>query len=372
MRFRKGDVLLGKLRPNLRKCVLAPFDGYCSTDIIVLRSYDGVDREFAAAMLSSEAVGAVAERTAAGTKMPRTSWKELRNTEVFCPSEDEQTAIAHRLISLQRAIAATATNVRKLSVAREGLVDDLLTRGLDANGELRSPASVAAHLYQRSPLGTVPTSWKVGPLDRWLIDKPRNGYSPVEAPAFAGTYMLGLGCLRLDGFHPCQLKFAPTGDARVSTALLDDGDLLISRANTRQLVGLAGVYRSVGHPCIYPDLMMKLRVSNETTPEFLELVLQASSARRQIQAAASGTSGSMVKISGATVRALQIPRIPLPEQQRILERMAAVRQLIAAEQDQLRKLKLLKAALADDLLTGRVRVTQLLADEPEPELQGAG
>ena len=41
-RFKKGDILYGKLRPNLNKVYFANFDGVCSTDIMVLRSINGV------------------------------------------------------------------------------------------------------------------------------------------------------------------------------------------------------------------------------------------------------------------------------------------------------------------------------------------
>src|SRR5450759_3529023 len=75
--FERDDILFGKLRPNLRKCVLAPFPGYCSTDIIVLRARGEMDPGFAAKTLQSEQVFGQAVKTAVGTKMPRTSWAAL-------------------------------------------------------------------------------------------------------------------------------------------------------------------------------------------------------------------------------------------------------------------------------------------------------
>lgn len=113
--------------------------------------------------------------------------------------------------------------------------------------------------------------------------------------------MLGLGCLTPSGFRPLQLKNAPLSDLRTERAILNDGDLLISRANTRELVGLSGRFRAFGTPCIYPDLMMRLKPNGRITPEYLEITLRAPETRRQIQAAASGTSGSMVKISSSVV-----------------------------------------------------------------------
>ncbi len=137
--FQSGDILFGKLRPNLRKCVVAPFNGYCSTDILVLRSNPGIDPSFAGKVLRSERVGVAAERTAVGTKMPRTSWKHLSKLDVFCPGLPEQSKIAQILDNLDTTIHKTEAIIFKLKAVKQGLQHDLLTRGIDANGDLRPP-----------------------------------------------------------------------------------------------------------------------------------------------------------------------------------------------------------------------------------------
>ena len=196
-------------------------------------------------------------------------------------------------------------------------------------------------------------SFKLGQL---LSEDPRNGYSPVETVEMTGLFALGLGCLTPAGFAPSQLKPIPARDPAIKRALLNDGDLLISRSNTRELVGAAGRYRDIGFPCIYPDLMMRLRPTEDILPEFLELSLRSGSLRRQIQAAAQGTSGSMVKISAATVRALTIKLPRLSEQDRILRAMQPWDETLANLEVRLEKLRLVKKGLMDDLLSGKVRV----------------
>jgi type I restriction enzyme S subunit len=83
--FNAGDTLYGKLRPNLRKSVIAPFRGYCSTDILVLRAREGAASRFLGALLQAEGVASAAIGSAIGTKMPRTSWSALRSVSVFAP-----------------------------------------------------------------------------------------------------------------------------------------------------------------------------------------------------------------------------------------------------------------------------------------------
>ncbi|MCL4745764.1 MAG: restriction endonuclease subunit S, partial [Burkholderiaceae bacterium] len=162
--FRSNDVLFGKLRPNLRKCVLAPFDGYCSTDIVVLRAKPGIDPRFLARVFQTESVGAEAEKTAIGTKMPRTSWGQLKHHLVFAPHLDEQSAIARILDTLDTQIERTQALIAKLEQVKEGLLHDLLTRGVDENGELRPSAEDAPELYKASALGLIPREWEAIPL----------------------------------------------------------------------------------------------------------------------------------------------------------------------------------------------------------------
>jgi len=286
----------------------------------------------------------------------------IRQMVLPSPSPEVQSKIARVLDTLDAAIVQTEAIIAKLKAVKQGLLHDLLTRGIDANGELRPLQSEAPQLYKQSAMGWIPGEWKIGALRCWLADKPRNGYSPQEAGEWTGVQMLGLGCLTNEGFEPVQLKPAPRGDKRLATVMLADGDLLMSRSNTRDLVGLAGVYRDVGTSCTYPDLMMRLRTSPETSGEFMQFVLRSPRLRRQIQANAVGTSGSMVKISGRIVCDL-LTAMPLKaEQERILSCLAAGNSTISAEAERSLVLRDLKSGLMDDLLTGRVRVAPLLAE----------
>jgi type I restriction enzyme S subunit len=306
-----------------------------------------------------------AESRAVGSTVKGIRIRDYLSIEAPIAGPEAQVAIAAVLKTLDTAIHETGALIAKLKAVKQGLLHDLLTRGIDANGELRPLQPEAPHLYKQSPLGWIPKGWAFGELQTWLNGRPRNGYSPQVAGEWTGIQMLGLGCLTHEGFEPLQLKPAPRGDRRLVPAMLADGDLLVSRSNTRDLVGLAGVYRDVGTRCSYPDLMMRLNASDETRGEFLELVLRSPQLRRQIEAHAVGTSGSMVKVSGRIVSALMVTMPPIDEQERILICLNAARSRIDAEIEELSTLHELKSGLMDDLLTGRVRVTPLLASESE-------
>lgn len=359
------DALFGTVRPNLQShgFIRADESGplIASTGFSVIRARDGVSHPgyLFHSILSSQ-VAAQAVRNAIGSSYPAVNDTDVKRFQIFLPAFREQELIAQVLDTLDTAIRETEALIDKLKAVKQGLLHDLLTRGIDANGQLRPPQSEAPQLYKESPLGWIPGEWSWGTLGHWLTGKPKNGYSPQEAGEWTGVQMLGLGCLTKEGFFPVQLKPAPAGDKGLEKALLSDGDLLISRANTRELVGLVGVYRDVGTPCTYPDLMMRLMPSEETSAEFLQLILQSNRVRRQIQAAASGTSESMVKISSSVVAGLKVAIPKSDEQGIILCRTKALDGQLQSELQGLEVLRSIKVGLMDDLLTGRVRITPLL------------
>ena len=125
--FEEGDVLFGKLRPNLRKAVQADFGGYCSTDLLVLRPKESVDTRYAGYIATSESVFRHAEVNSIGTRMPRTSWSAVSQARVWLPPLAEQRRIAAILDTIGDTIRANEQQCDKLRQLRSGLAADLLS-----------------------------------------------------------------------------------------------------------------------------------------------------------------------------------------------------------------------------------------------------
>ncbi|WP_194891170.1 hypothetical protein [Catenulispora pinisilvae] len=218
-----------------------------------------------------------------------------------------------------------------------------------------SAALAAAELHKTEQLRQAIVNSQVArlPHDSRLADNllvaPQSGYSPREVPSRTGNYVLGLGCLTPSGFSPAHVKNAPTSIAQ-RPELLRENDLLISRANgSRALVGLVGRYRDVGGPCIYPDLMMRLRLRSNLNPAYAEEVLRAPTVRAQILTEARGTSG-ILKITSSIVSNLMIP-VPTPEvQQHVVDLLGAPSMKVAALRAEIHRLAELRKALLDVLL----------------------
>ena len=125
--FCKGDVLYGKLRPNLRKVVRAEFDGVCSTEILAVRSRDSANAYFLSHLFRSEQLHGYAMQGITGTKMPRTSWGHLRGFEILLPPLAEQRAIAAVLDSIDEAIEGSRVERDALQSLQTSTADALLT-----------------------------------------------------------------------------------------------------------------------------------------------------------------------------------------------------------------------------------------------------
>lgn len=357
--FQTGDVLFGKLRPNLRKCIVAPFDGYCSTDILVLRANEGIDPSFAGKVLRTERVGAAAEMTSVGTKMPRTSWKHLSGLEVFCPGLPEQSKIAQILDTLDTAIHETEAIIAKLKAIKQGLLQDLLTRGIDANGELRPPQAEAPHLYKESPLGWIPKEWEAATLiacSLKIADRDHTTPRYVEDGVLIVSPTNLLGDEGID-FVASKRISRRAHEINCKKTDLAPGDVILHRIGA----GLGRVRLVTAEMPEFSILhsMAQIRPNmNAMTSHFMLWAMRAESTKNQM---GLGTQSIGVPDLGLDkISNFIVPKPPLEEQRQIASRLVALQTRIDADSDDYAKLATLKSGLMDDLLTGRVRVTPLL------------
>lgn len=303
------------------------------------------------------------ERFAAGSTFLEINKKDT--ARVLIPHPESllvQERIATVLSEIDTTIEKTEALIAKYQQIKAGLMHDLFSRGVLPNGQLRPTREQAQELYQETAIGWIPKEWRVSTLEQCLIGSPKNGYSPRETDTWKGVYVLGLGCLTKEGFQPKQLKNAPK-EALASGALLNDGDFLISRANTPELVGLCGIFRDIGSSAIYPDLMMRLALNDLVHSDFLEAQLLSPFTRARLTALAVGTSSSMAKLNAASIRKFQIFLPQVAEQELLIQSMRPLQNIIRTHEANRSKLRLKKFGLMQDLLTGKVQVN---VDAPEP------
>ncbi|MFW4677317.1 restriction endonuclease subunit S [Pseudomonas aeruginosa] len=290
---------------------------------------------------------------------------EYKESTVSVPEDiSEQGKVAEVIDTLDTAIHQTEAIVEKLKQVKQGLLHDLLTRGVDANGKLRPSYEAAPDLYQKTVIGWRPKDWEICQVSSVLsgIDA---GKSPdcQDIPAKGDEWgVLKVGAVHPDGLKLNENKVVEEARLKNPAYLVRNGDLLLSRANTFELVGLVCYVTNHPERLMLSDKTLRLSVkANRMTTTFLFWQLQHPKTRTQIEIAATGTSGSMKNISQGGVEKLWISRPLIDEQEEITKRLVAASDRCRDEQEKLSKMREMKSGLMDDLLTGRVRVTPLLA-----------
>lgn len=102
---------------------------------------------------------------------------------------------------------------------------------------------------------------------------------------------------------------------------INAGDFLISRANTKKLVGACVIVNNIQKKLMLSDKILRLRFSGHLDLVYLLFAMRSASTREQIEAMATGTSDSMKNISQKGIRRLIVPLPPLAEQKRIVAKL---------------------------------------------------
>lgn len=133
--FKKGDVLFGKLRPYLAKCIIADFDGRCTSELLVLRTTSNILPEYLYFIMLSPKFIDVVNSSTYGAKMPRASWDFVGNLEIPLPSIKEQGKIVEFLLEftskLDDLIIKIKTQIQKLKEYRQSLISEAVSGKID-------------------------------------------------------------------------------------------------------------------------------------------------------------------------------------------------------------------------------------------------
>jgi len=290
----------------------------------------------------------------AGSAINNLRNSEMQSFRISVPPADEQREIAEILDTLDTSIRQTEAIIEKLKQVKQGLLHDLLTRGIDANGELRAPRSQAPHLYKNSPLGWIPREWTPTPLGELAeVNRGKFTHRPRNDPAFYG------------GRYP----FIQTGDVAnaaggyVSTysQTLSERGIAVSQVfpvGTVAITIAANIADTaiLAVPMYFPDSVVGAIVAPSVNTRFVELSIRR--AKPRLNARAPQSAQKNINLQDLRPMLVAVPG--KAEQDAIAARYEAVQRRIDAEAAAARKLRETKSGLMDDLLTGRVRVTPLL------------
>ncbi len=291
LRFRKGDIIFGKRRAYQRKLAVAEFGGICSAHAMVIRArQDKVLPEFLPFLMMSDRFMNRAVEISVGSLSPTINWTTLKLETFDLPPLDQQRRIAEILWAVDEVIQTYDSASSDCRTYQTQIVEQRCL----ADG------------FQRTRLERV--------LRRIVAGKSLNG---VNEPAGDGEFgVLKVSAVGPAGFDAAEHKRLIDGAEFVSRYAVNAGDFLITRCNTKELVGRVCIVNEDHPTLMLCDKTLKLEFDEELAkPTYIAAVLKSRPVRNQIEGFATGTGGAMKNISQDNIKSLKVPLPSIREQE---------------------------------------------------------
>ena len=327
--FRENDVLFAKITPCMEngKCAIARNlengIGFGSTEFHVLRAQEKIYPDYVYYFLRQEHIRKQATHWFRGTAgQQRVPTDFLQDLCIPLPPLLEQKRIAAQL--------AQADRLRQLRRHASQLGESYLQSAFLAMfGDLVSNT----HNLSIKPLGSLIEGFEAGV--NYLPD-PDGGVS-------SDWRVLKISAVTWGDFDPTESKVIGRNVEFDDNHIVRCGDLLISRANTTELVGAVSMVRQNPPQVLLPDKLWRIKFleNSKVNPEYVLEALRQPSIRKLIGELATGSGGSMKNISMKKAATIPIMVPPLPEQKRFAQIVARYEKLRAQMRESTRQAELL-------------------------------
>lgn len=289
-------------------------------------------------------------RIVQGGAVPSVNQAQMEDMPALIPPLPEQQKIATILSSVDDVIEKTRAQIDKLKDLKTGMMQELLTKGIGHTE------------FKDSPVGRIPASWKVKPLEELVKPNKKITYGIVQAgPHCEG----GIPYIRVSDMT--QRALGLNGMLRTS--------LEIAKKYNRSAVSAGDIVYAlrgmIGHVHIVPVELdganltqgtARVSPTDRVSPRYCLWAMKSPYVQHQNELEAKGSTFREVTL--ASLRKIEIALPPLVEQTKIASAMDSIESKIFAAENKLEQFKNLKKALMQDLLTGKVRVN-LQQKEPE-------
>jgi len=320
-----------------------------------------IDPVYLAKQLSGESTASYFSRRANGSTRYGLSSGSIASTPILIAPIAQQRRIGEILSTIDETIAETDALIGKYQQIKVGLMQDLFSRGVIPDGNLRPPREEAPSLYRKSPLGWIPMQWELAKLR----DKSFPGKAHVKTGPFgsslkgehwveSGRPVITIGALGEGELSLDDLLFVSEATAqRLKDYQLEPGDVVFSRVAD---VGRSAVIRDENKGWIMSSNLMRISLDRKLVlPEYLQSQL-AFDYRIKSQVRTKVNSGGRDVANAAILNQLVFAWPQPDEQETALIRIRGIDANRRTLENQRTKLLKLKQGLMHDLLTGRVPI----------------
>ena len=335
-KFYKGDILFGKLRPYLRKYYIADFNGVCVTEILPLVSINS-NNKFCFYKIQEDKFIEYINNITFGTKMPRTSWNDIKDYKLAIPPLKEQEKIAEILSTVDSQIDDTEKLIEKCKELKKGLMQKLLTKGIDHSE------------FKKTEVGEIPVEWEVKPI------------SDVSSTMSGGTPNRSKKHYYING-NISWVKTGELGDKYIYDTEEKITDLAINESSAKLFPPYSVIIAMYGATIGKSSININEVTTNQAccsiicdkdilSYEYLYYYLDFN----KDKLIALGAGGAQPNISQQIIRDFKITVPNVNEQEIIIQILSAIDNKVEKEQNKKQKLEELKKGLMQQLLTGKIR-----------------
>lgn len=296
-----------------------------------------------------------------------TNSSEMKNILIPELADDESNAIAcfldHETAKIDNLIEKQLKLIELLKEKRQAIISHAVTKGLNPDVPMKDSGV--------EWLGEVPEHWNIIRL-KYLINILEQGWSPQCEARLAEENEYGVlkvGCVNSGEFNPFEHKALPSNLQPQKQYLIKKNDLLISRANTKELVGSSAVVEKDYNNLILCDKLYRLKFGTLVNPHFISEFIRTPIVRKQIELSASGASHSMQNIGQDTIKELFVALPPKSETQQLIafikNKINVFNSLIGLSQKQVSLLQERRTALISAAVTGKIDVRDWVAPDTQ-------
>jgi len=299
--------------------------------IIRLSSNSEIEKDFLKHLLNSEFVKEQIRRINVQAAQANFSLADINRLQIQYPKEpNEQSNIARILSTADAVIEKTQAAIAKYKAIKQGMLQDLFTRGIDLNtNKLRPRFEDAPELYKESNLGWIPREWSENVLGK--IISVSSGEGLTQENIRPGIHLI-YGGNGINGSH--------------SDYLFEESKLIIGRVG--EYCGNA--YITKPFSWVTDNALIVTPLIKVFLMDFWQYYLNF------LDLNSLAFVGAQPVITGGLINKVIVKEIPDDEQKLIAERLKAIDNKLQAELTYLQKMQSLKKGLMEDLLSGRKQV----------------
>ncbi|EOU9528821.1 restriction endonuclease subunit S [Pantoea sp. B550] len=324
-RFSSGDVLFGKLRPYLRKYILAPFNGVCSSEVWVLHGLN-INNKFLFHYVQTNKFIECANKSS-GSKMPRADWSVVSSEMMSFPQEKEQAKIADFLSSVDEKISLLNKQYGLFCRYKKGMIQKIFSQEVRFKDDSGNEFPEWEEVELKQIAIKVNTKNRDNSVSTVLTNSATQGIvsqeSYFEREIVTESNLTGYYVVRIGDFvyNPRISSTAPVGPIKMNE--LTQGVMSPLYTVFRFEKGLLKFYQYFLESSVWHDYMKSV--------------------------ANSGARHDRMNISGADFFGLPVPQPFEEEQTKIAKFLSTLDEKIAVKKAELDKLKTWKQGLLQQM-----------------------